>query len=480
MSDNKKRVIILGAGPCGLTAAWELSNKGYDVVVIEKDGEVGGLCKTTSHRASAESFTPGETYRFDLGGHRFITKNKRLMTMVTDLMREDMLVAHRKSVILLREREFEYPLNIKNLFKNLDFTLFMRAGIDYLLKPFLSGSVDDKSFEGWIKTRYGKTLYDLFFGPYTEKLWGISPTQISSDWAVQRISALDLKDMILNLMKLKNKEKRTFTKRFFYPKEGIGQIFDKMQVAVEQNGGKIYFNSRAESVESVDGSVRAVTINENGERKRIECDHLISTIPVDGLCDILVDDGEKGVLPKLSYRSLRFLNVLVDKEKISDNTWLYVSEAKYFMTRIQEPKKRSPFSAPDGKTSVMLEIPCNVGDETYSCSDEKLFDRGMDGLKALGFDLKGLSSDFFTTYADHAYPVYSLDYKENVAELIKVTNRYDNLITCGRQGLFRYIFMDTAMEMGLLAADKIMGSATMADIHSVGLEKDLLEVKSIV
>jgi protoporphyrinogen oxidase len=476
---GKKTVVVLGAGPCGMTAAWELILNGYNVVMVEKSDEVGGLCKTASHKASERSFTPNATYRFDLGGHRFITKNKRLMQMVVDLMREDLLVAERKSIILLRGKEFEYPLNIKNLFKNLDLYLFIRAGFDYLMQVSVKKGEDESSFEGWIKNRYGKTLYDLFFGPYTEKLWGISPAQISSDWAVQRIAALNLKDMLMRLIKLKKEEKRTFTKRFFYPKEGIGQIFEKIREVIEGKGGKIYFNSTPKQIKRDGDIVKSVTINANGEEKKIDCDYVISTIPLDQLSSLCVSDDKK-TLPSLSYRSLRFLNVLVDKNEISPNTWMYVSESKYFMTRIQEPKKRSPFSAPDGKTSIMLEIPCNVGDETYTSSDDKLFEKGMSHLKNLGVDLTGKTADYFTTYADHAYPVYSLDYRSNVRAMLDTVNRYKNLITCGRQGLFRYIFMDTAMEMGLFAADFIMGKATLTDVQGGGLEKDLLEVKSIV
>lgn len=481
MSENgKKRVVVLGAGPCGMTAAWELTKNGHDVVMVEKDGDVGGLCRTTSHIASADSFTPGEPYRFDLGGHRFITKNKRLMEMVVDLMKEDLLIAERKSVILLRGREFDYPLNMKNLFKNLDLVLFFRAGFDYLKQTMSRKGIDESSFEGWIRSQYGKTLYDLFFGPYTEKLWGISPREISADWAVQRIASLNLKDMLRNLFSVKKEDKRTFTKRFFYPKKGIGQMFDMIREEVERNGAKIHFDSTPESIE-IDGDVvRSVTIKSNDGLTRIECDHVISTIPLDELSAIVAGADERDKLPELKYRALRFLNILVDKAAISGNTWMYVSEAKYFMTRIQEPNKRSPFSAPTGKTSIMLEIPCNVWDETYSASDDELFKRALSDLKDLGVDLTGKTSDYFSTYADHAYPVYDLKYKLHVKSLVDIINRNKNLVTCGRQGLFRYIFMDTAMEMGLFAADHVMGRASLDDVQNAGLEKALLEVKSIV
>lgn len=466
--NDKKKVVILGAGPCGMTAAWELVNCGYDVTLIEKDERVGGLCRTNERSG----------YRFDLGGHRFITKSERLKKMVVDLLGEELLVAQRKSAILLRGKEYEYPLTVKNLFINLEFFLFAKAIIDYLKKTIKKDSAADISFEGWITNRYGKTLYDLFFGPYTEKLWGISPSEISSDWAVQRIAGLNLRDVIKNLLKVKKETERTFTRRFYYPKKGIGQMFDCIAGRVESGGGKIMTSSMPVSIGVRGDKVVSVTVNSGGERKIIPCDHLISTIPLDELTSFFsTTESEESAL---SFRSLRFMNILVDGDEISPNTWMYVSEAKYFMTRIQEPKKRSPHSAPDGKSSVMLEIPCNVGDEIYTMSDDELFRRSISELKELGIDLTGKTSEYFSAYADHAYPVYSIDYMARIRNHLKIIEKYNNLITCGRQGLFRYIFMDTAMVMGLSAADCIMGKADTTGIFDAGLEKTLLEVKSIV
>ncbi len=468
---KKKTVVVLGAGPCGMTAAWELSNSGYDVILVEKDDGVGGLCRTNELNK----------HRFDLGGHRFITKSERLLNMVLDLMKEKLLVATRKSVILLRGKEFEYPLAVKNLFKNLDFFLFARAIFDYSLKSFNWDEEAEKSFEGWIKNRYGKTLYDLFFGPYTEKLWGMSPAEISSDWAVQRIAALNLRDVILHLFKLKKDKKRTFTKRFYYPEKGIGQMFDCIRDHIEGNGVKIHLKSKPIEITTKNEIVKSLTIDNDGDQRVIPCDFVVSTIPLNDFSALFVSEEEKLKLAEtLKYRSLRFLNVLVDKEQLSPNTWMYVSEAKYFMTRIQEPKKRSPKSAPVGKTSVMLEIPCDVGDDIYTCSDKDLFERGMADLKRIGVDLTGKTGEYFTTFADHAYPIYSIDYKERIQEHLDIVEKYSNVITCGRQGLFRYIFMDTAMVMGLKAADYVMGKANYDEVYNPGLEKSLLEVKSII
>ncbi len=468
-----KNIVILGAGPCGMTAAWELVSNGYNVTIVEKDSAVGGLCKSISKGA----------YRFDLGGHRFISKSERLLNMVTSLMRDDMLLTERKSVILLQGREFEYPLAVKNLYKNLDFTLFAKAAFDYMKIALRSNGRDDHTFEGWIKNRYGDTLYDLFFGPYTAKLWGMSPSEISSDWAVQRIAAMKLSDVIMHLLRLKKDKKRTFTKRFYYPKKGIGQIFNKINEEITKKGAKVYLDSQPVSIgtrPSSAGAVRSVTIKTGEGLTELPCDHLISTIPLSELSALLHTGGRAGAPNGLSYRSLRFLNILVDKEEISQNTWMYVSEAKYFMTRIQEPKKRSPFNAPDSKTSVMLEIPCDVGDAAYTCSDDELFKKGLSALKRLGIDLAGSTTGYFSTYADHAYPVYSIDYKERIQEHLNIVRGFKNVMTCGRQGLFRYIFMDTAMVMGLTAADCVMGRAGTDDVYSHGLEKSLLEVKSIV
>lgn len=193
----KKKVLVLGGGPCGLSVAWELSKYGHDITVIEKESKVGGLCITNEYK----------DYRFDLGGHRFISKNKELVENVCRIMGNELLTSDRKSTILLKGKTFAYPLSAKDIFLKMSLWTNMNAFTAYLIAAFTKIVFREKdiSFEDWIVNRFGSTLCKLFFGPYTGKLWGISPKRISSDWASQRISLLNLKDVLLRLFKLAQK-----------------------------------------------------------------------------------------------------------------------------------------------------------------------------------------------------------------------------------------------------------------------------------
>lgn len=472
----KKKILVLGGGPCGLSAAWEISKYGYDVAVVEKESKVGGLCITNEYKG----------FRFDLGGHRFISKNKELVGNVCKMMGRELLTANRKSVILLQGKTFEYPLSAKDIFLKMDLWTNLKAFTSYLISTVsrIIFRKKDISFEDWIVNRFGRALYNLFFGPYTEKLWGISPKFISSDWASQRISLLNLKEVLFRLFKLRKGTPRTYAKGYFYPKKGIGQMFDVMSEDISKMGGNIILNASVSSIQVNNNTIESICYNQHGITKRIDCDAIVSTIPLTDLVKAFPGYLTRDIInhtSALKFRSVRFLNILVDLPDISDNTWMYVSEGKYIMTRIQEPKRRSPFSAPEGKTSIMLEIPCNENDEIWNCSEESLLKRSLADLKGLGIDIQDFVIDYFTSSVVHGYPVYSLDYAMHRQKLFDFLGQYDNLITCGRQGTFRYIFMDTAMEMGITAAQNLIldNLDKKADVQFMRSEEELIETTSV-
>lgn len=447
----KRKIVVLGGGPCGLSAAWELSGKGYDVTVLEKNSGVGGLCMTREYLG----------YRFDLGGHRFISANKALVGRVRRMMGDELLTAERKSVILQKGKTFQYPLCARDLFTKIGFRTGLRAFLSYIKGMVAAGVLQKKdvSFDDWVTHRFGRILYELFFGPYTEKVWGISPKLISSDWASQRISLLNLSEVFFRLMRLKRGTPRTYARTYFYPRKGIGQIFDVMGSVIQQNGGRIVLNADVSDVEVSDGKVKKIRYKYQGSRREIDCDAVVSTIPLPDLIKTFPVDLVKEVKQhanSLTYRAIRFMNIFVDLPDVSGNTWMYVSEKKYVMTRIQEPKRRSPFNAPDGKTSLMLEIPCNANDALWNCDDAELFERCLADLCELGIDVRGKVTGYFTSRVSHGYPVYKLDYRRHQEKLLSFLEQFENLIACGRQGAFRYIFMDTAMEMGIAAAQRLV------------------------
>ncbi len=476
----RQQIVILGGGPSGLSAAWELSKKGFHVTIIEKESQVGGLCRTVTYQGPST----GQDFRFDLGGHRFISRNKKLIQSIFDLMGDELLCLERKSAIRLRGKTYGYPLSFRDIITKMSPGLSLRAVADYLkiaLSPQLK-HVAGTSFETWVLRRFGQTLYEIFFRGYTKKVWGVHPDALSSDWAVQRIPVLTFHDIIRELTGKKKRKHEAYAKKFYYPKQGIGQIFDFIARETVQNGTTIHLGAKVTGVYRENRSIKGVTFLKEGHQETIDCDFLISTLPLPELASMVAPDSCSSTINSsgLRFRSVRFLNILIDRPMIGENTWTYVPEEKYIMTRIQEPKLRSPYNVPPGKTSLMLEIPCNFGDQTWLADEKSLYERVLKDLSDLGINIGSHVMDYFSSYAKQGYPVYHLGYKEEVRDLLQYVSHYNNLITTGRQGLFRYIFMDQAMLMGRHAARQVIedkiGSTQRTEI---GLEKELIEGNTV-
>ncbi len=472
MSKTKadRHVAVLGGGPAGLMAAWELNKAGYKVTVLERDNKVGGMCATLKFKGKHGD------YRFDYGGHRFITHNPDLLKFVDELMADDLLYAERKSVIRFKGRIYQYPLAIGDLLKNAPFSLLFGALVDLLLLPFKKRPENrrDSSFAEWIESRFGRTLYKHFFEGYTGKLWGISPTRLSADWASQRISLLDLKDVARRLLPQKKDTPRTYARKYRYPKLGFGHLYTRLGDELVKKGVDIRLNSDVAEIYTSENRVTAVGIIEKGQPQKIDVDFVISTIPLSDMCRMTNFDSG------LEFRSLRFINMPMDTENISDNTWQYLSDPEILGTRLQEPRRRSPFMAPEGKTSVMIEIPCNKGDDVWNMEGGKLRDRVLSDLETLGVNRNLSNGEYFTAYTEHAYPLMDVQYQDKREKAITHLCQFDNLIMSGRQGSFRYIFTDTAMEMGQLAARSIIDDEDKRrEIFDFRNENVVIEVQSV-
>src|SRR5262245_16303938 len=447
------RVVVIGGGACGMSAAWELAQRGASVTVLEREPRAGGLCATQER----------DGYRFDLGGHRFISRNGGLVDRVAALLGEEMLTRQRSSVILHGGRRYAYPLSTENLARNLSPVQGARAVASFLAARVKQGlrPSPDRSFEDWVSARFGRYVYDLFFGPYTEKLWGIPPSQLSADWAAERISLLDLGDALLRLLHLRRRgSPRTYARRYYYPRLGIGHLFDIMAADMARHGGTLALEADVIGLgRDARGRVGEVLYRDHlGREHAARCDYVISTagLPVVARWIAPRDGGVERHAAALRYRAVRFLNILLDRPQVSPHTWMYVSERRYLATRIQEPRHRSPAMAPPGKTSLMLEIPCDVGDEVWRAPDQALFERCVRDLDHLG--ITGVRDDargVFSTFVEQGYPIYGIGYDQHRRALLGTVAAAPNFVSCGRQGTFRYIFMDIAMEMGLAAAEQV-------------------------
>ncbi len=468
---EKKHIAVLGAGPAGLMAAWELVEAGYQVTILDRDDHVGGMCATQTFKGEHGD------YRFDFGGHRFITKNPKLLSFVDELMGDDLLFAQRKSVIRYRGRIYQYPLALVDLIKNAPLPLLVGGAIDLGKQLFKPKPQDQSSvsFAQWIESRFGTTLYKNFFEGYTAKLWGIDPATLSGDWASQRISLMDLKDVARRLLPGRRSSVRTYARQYRYPKLGFGQLYTRLAEELEKKGVEIVLNSDVCGVKvNSDNHIEAIEYQHDGAVKTLACDQVISTLPLSLMCKLTGFDSE------LTFRSLRFLNMPMEVENVSDNTWQYLSDPEILGTRLQEPKRRSSFMSPEGRTSVMIEIPCDKGDDVWNMQGDQLQQRVLKDLETLGVDPKHATKEYFTSYTEHAYPLMDMTYQAKREKAITHLSQFDNLIMTGRQGTFRYIFTDTAMEMGMMAAESIIdGVDRRREIFDFRNEKTVIEVQSV-
>jgi protoporphyrinogen oxidase len=461
--------VVLGGGPCGLAAAWHLASQGEPVVVVEREPLVGGLCATHVK----------DGYRFDLGGHRFVSSDLALTQWLEGLLGDDLLTSRRKSVVLHEGRSFQYPLDAMDLLRNLGVRENLRAALGYA-----RARVDrwiaprpDVTFEDWVTARFGRPLYDTFFGPYTEKLWGLSPREISADWAAERISLLHLGDAAMRLLHLRSTPIRTYARQYRYPRLGMGQLYEAMAREIVARGGEVVTSARVTGLETVGQRVVAVRVHSARGEQRIPARAVVSSIPLPELVGHLTGDAR--ARRPLRFRSLVFLNLMLAKETLGENTWMYVASGRLRTSRIQQPNKRSPAMAPAGKTSVMLEIPCDHGDDVWNATVPELRAIARRELAELDVDT-GEVVGAFSVKVEHGYPIYHLGYEAQRQALLREVEPFVNVRTAGRQGLFRYVFMDAAMQMGTLAAEQLRrGEGSVGHIDGIGRSTRVVETTAL-
>ncbi len=465
--------VILGGGPCGLAAAWELASTGHRVIVLEREARVGGLCATHAK----------DGFRFDLGGHRFVSGDAALSRRLEGLLGEDLLTRERRSVVLHDGRTFKYPLDAADLARSLG----AREGVEALLgyarawAKRKASPAADVTFEDWVVARFGRPLYETFFGPYTAKLWGLSPRLISADWAAERISLLGLGDAMARLAGLSRPPIRTYARRYRYPRFGMGQLYEAMAREVRQHGGEVHMGARVVGLETRGSRVVAVRTSGPSGHERIPAGEVLSTMPLPELVQHLQPEATELLTraKTLRFRALVFLNLSLARRDFSSNTWMYVASGALRMSRIQEPKRRSLWMAPSGQTSLMIEIPCDVGDDVWRASTGDLTVRMQRELTELGFLVDDIQSAF-TVHVEHGYPIYHLGYDEDRRALLREVDRFENLRTAGRQGLFRYVFMDAAMQMGIRAARQMVSGERQAKaIDGIGRSVSVIETSAL-
>ncbi|NIM57423.1 MAG: NAD(P)-binding protein [Candidatus Aminicenantes bacterium] len=452
MKKNKKLdVIISGAGPAGLTAAYEACKKGLSPVVFEKDKEVGGIAKTVNYK----------DYLFDIGGHRFFTKFEEVNIIWNEILSDDFLVRPRLSRIYYNNKFFYYPIKPLNALMNLgpsDSLLVMLSYIYSQIKPYKNVN----NFEEWISNRFGKKLFNTFFKTYTEKVWGISCKEIQADWAAQRIKSLSLGKAALNSIGLLGKNRiTTLIDEFRYPRRGPGQMWNKAKQIVGERGGKVELNSQVTQLNKKDNKIISALVKSNGSLQEISGDFFLSTIPLRELVQSIKPAAPDDVLKaarELKYRDFFTVGLVINKPSIFPDNWIYIHSPEVKVGRIQNFKNWSPDMVPDSQTtSLGLEYFCFDTDDIWKKGSKELIELAATETVKLKFASRDQIIDGFVIRSPKTYPIYDKGYQERVLTIKDYLSTIKNLQTMGRNGLHRYNNQDHSMLSAIMAVRNILG-----------------------
>lgn len=462
-------VAVIGAGPAGLTAAGELTARNIPVVVLEQDRQIGGLAKTVEYRG----------FRFDIGGHRFFTRQEPVLALWKSLLGDDLLVRPRLSRILYGGRYFDYPLRPLNTLKNLGLAESFRILTGYV-RARLSPIEPEASLADWITNHFGRRLFEMFFESYTEKVWGIPCTEIRAQWAAQRIRGLSLRTAVFSMLFpawRRGGRLRTLTDQFFYPRLGPGMMWDVLASRIRGGGGDIRLESPVVAIHHDGGRVTRLETGWGGKRATWEVSHVIASMPLRTLVRRLIPHPPSDVVAAadhLRYRDFLTVALVVDVPDLFPDNWIYIHDETVQVGRIQNFRNWSAEMVPDrARTCLGMEYFCFAGDELWSMDDAALVALATRELAQLGLAPAEKVSDGTVVRMPKAYPVYDGTSADAVAVIREYLDQFENLQVVGRNGMHRYNNMDHSMLTGMLAARNVAGEHH--DLWEVNAEDEYLE-----
>ena len=470
-SESGPPVVVIGAGPAGLTAAYELGKAGQPAVVLEASDVVGGISRTVER----------DGWRFDIGGHRFFTKVPEVEALWHEILPdEEFLLRPRMSRIYYRGKLFDYPLKAGNALGNLGVVEALRCVLSYVLVR-LRPPRDQSHFEGWVASRFGWRLYRIFFKTYTEKVWGVDATEIQADWAAQRIKNLSLLSAVTNalLPKRNQKEIASLIEEFQYPKLGPGLMWERCAEHVENLGGGVLFDAPVTTIErGADGATAVVASTPDGPL-RLDASDVVSSMPISALVRAFDPPAPPDVLAAaddLRYRDFLTVALVVPEEFSFPDNWIYIHSPGVRVGRVQNFGSWSPYLVKDGRTCLGLEYFVNEGDETWTMPDDELVALATKEITELGLVTGDVVEAGYVVRQEKAYPVYDEHYKRNVEVLRAwLEEAVPNVHPVGRNGMHRYNNADHSMLTAMLTAENVLAGERVHDIWSVNVEEDYHE-----
>jgi protoporphyrinogen oxidase len=461
-------VVIIGGGPAGLTAAYELSKHRVPAVVLEADKQVGGLARTVNYRG----------YLFDIGGHRFFTKWTEVQQIWQEILGDKFLERPRLSRIYYRKKFFFYPLKPKNALLGLGPFESLRIVASYIRSRLFPHPVEE-NLEQWVSNRFGKRLYEIFFKTYTEKVWGVPCTEIRAEWAAQRIKGLSLTTAIRNaLFKQKRPKVKTLIDRFHYPERGPGQMWEMLTERLRQLGYPVLTDRPVMRICHKGRKVtHLVARGEQGEEYFYGTD-FISSMPIRELVralDPAAPEEIRRAASSLRYRDFLIVSLILNRKHLAPDNWIYVHEPGVKVGRIQNFKNWSPAMVPDpNKTCLGMEYFVFENDELWSSPDERLIDLAKRELVQLGLARAEEIEDGTVVRMPKAYPMYDNGWADQVQKIRRYLEaNLPNLQLVGRNGMHKYNNQDHSMMTALCAARNILGSEY--DLWAINTEGDYHE-----
>jgi UDP-galactopyranose mutase len=466
-------VVIIGAGPAGLTAAYQLAKAGETATVLEADDVVGGISRTAER----------DGWRFDIGGHRFFTKVPEVEAFWHEILPdEDFLLRPRMSRIFYEGKYYDYPLKPLNALRNLGFIEAVRCMLSYAwarIRP----PKDQRFLEGWISARFGTRLYHHFFKSYNEKLWGRPASDISADFAAQRIKNLTILNAITSALK-PNRNKTEITsliEEFQYPKYGPGMMWERTRDKVEAAGTKVLMKQKVERILHEGGRATAVVASNDGVETTYPATDVISSMPFPLLLRAMDPPPPAEVLRAaegLTFRDFLTIALVVPAEYSFPDNWIYIHSPKVKVGRIQNFGSWSPYLIKEGRTCLGMEYFVFEGDEYWTMEDEDLVELGKKELEALGLVDPGRVESGYVVRMPKAYPVYDEQYVANVDVLRGwLAENAPNVHPVGRNGMHKYNNQDHSMFTAMLTVENIVQGAAH-DIWAVNVEEEYHEEKA--
>ena len=451
---EKATTVIIGAGPAGLSAGYYLVKHGRKVLILESDSQVGGISKTVNYKG----------YRFDIGGHRFLTKNKSIFKFWLELVgKTNMIKVNRLSRIYYNNKFFSYPVKPVEAFQKLGVIESIKVAASYIkikIKPLKN----EDSFENFMINRFGTTLFNTFFKNYTKKVMGIETSQMSADWAGRRVKGLSLEKVLL-AAKSKNTATQTLYHTFFYPKLGPGQMWEAAFRKVKNKGGEILLNQKVIKILTKNKKVCGLKIL--GKTKQIPIkNQLLCSMPISSVIKALDKKPPNKVVKaasQLRYRDFITVGLIINNKDIFPDNWLYIHHPDLKIGRLQNYKNwsKAMVKNSNSRSTLGLEYFCNDRDKLWQMADKELIKLGINEMVKIGFIKSSQVIDGTVVRVKKAYPIYDLDYKKNVKTVKDwLDQNLTNLVLVGRNAMHTYNSQDHSTLVGILAAKNIVNQET--------------------